>query len=279
MSLLLDAPMVSKSDDLYPGYTLHKLLGRGAGGEVWEAENEDATPVALKFLPCTGTLGASQELRSLQLVRQLYHPGIIRIDQVWCGLKHLVVAMELADGSLTDLLEAYQTELGTPVIPHHACLLMAQAADVLDFLNSHSHDIGGRRVGIQHCDVKPGNLLLFGDTVKLSDFGLTSPLHAPLSPHRRAGTYPYAAPEVLQGRLSDRTDQYALAVSYCLLRGGRLPFPDAPREPVGNVLPPPDLTMLPEAERPILRRALAPAPLDRWPSCRELVARLEKVVY
>lgn len=279
MTLLADAQFVSKTDDLYPGYTLHKLLGRGAGGEVWEGVNDDGQPVALKFLPCTGNLGAAQELRSLQLVRQLYHPGIVRIDQVWCGPKHLVVAMELADGSLADLLEAYQTELGTPVVPEHACLLLAKAAEVLDFLNSHRHTVAGRRIGIQHCDVKPGNLLLFGDTVKLSDFGLTSPLHAALSPHRRAGTYPYAAPEVLQGRLSDQTDQYALAVTYCQIRGGRLPFPDVGRDLPGNAPPPPDLTMLPEAERPILQRALAPAPLDRWPSCRELIAQLERLVY
>ena len=33
---------------------------------------------------------------------------------------------------------------------------------------------------------------------------------------------------MFQGRISDRTDQYALAVTYCELRGGRLPFADTP---------------------------------------------------
>ena len=36
----------------------------------------------------------------------------------------------------------------------------------------------------------------------------------------------------------------------------------------------PDLTMLPEAERPMVGRALAKAPRDRWPSCRAFVQAL-----
>ncbi len=39
----------------------------------------------------------------------------------------------------------------------------------------------------------------------------------------------YAAPEVFRGQRSRWTDQYALAVSYCEVRGGRLPFANAPR--------------------------------------------------
>lgn len=265
---------------LHPGYTLSRMLGHGGGGEVWEAQREDGTCVALKFLPCEDSTAAAQELRSIQLVRQLHHPALVRVEGVWCGPGHLVVAMELADGSLLDLLGAYQSEVGTPVVPEHALLLLACAAEALDFLNAHHHVVGGCRVGIQHCDVKPGNLLLFGDSVKLSDFGLTSVLSCPVAPHRRAGTYPYAAPEVLRGQLSDWTDQYALAVTYCQLRGGRLPFGDAPAVPWHEItLPEPDLTMLPEPERLVIHRALAPLPNERWPTCSDLIHQLEKVVY
>jgi serine/threonine protein kinase len=274
--LTLMAPVIPKQ--LHPGYRLSRLLGRGAGGEVWVAERDDGSSVALKFLPCEGGTSAARELRSIQIVRGLWHPGLVRIDEVWCGPGHLVVAMELADGSLLDLLEVYQSEFGTPVVAEHAVLLLAQAAEALDFLNARRHFVGSCRVGIQHCDIKPGNLLLFGDTVKLSDFGLTSVLASPLAPHQRAGTFPYAAPEVLRGQLSDRTDQYALAVTYCQLRGGRLPFADAPEVPWSGSAPPPDLTMLSEPEQPVVRRALAAAPVERWPSCREFIAQLEKTV-
>src|SRR5438445_671717 len=83
--------------------------------------------------------------------------------------------------------------------------------------------IGAAQVAIQHCDVKPSNFLLFGDTVKLSDFGLASSISCQLQGHRRAGTLAYTAPEVFQGRLSDWTDQFSLGVTYCELRSGRLP--------------------------------------------------------
>jgi serine/threonine protein kinase len=115
--------------------------------------------------------------------------------------------------------------------------------------------------------------------VKLSDFGLASKLTSPWKLHRRAGTLDFAAPEVFQGQLTERTDQYALAVSYCRLRGGRLPFSDSPTSFRRDyVRPEPDLTMLSPAERPVIARALAPFVQDRWPSCNELIGRLGAVV-
>ena len=63
---------------------------------------------------------------------------------------------------------------------------------------------------------------LFDKTVKLSDFGLTTSLASREKAHNRAGTPAFAGPEVYLGRVSDRTDQYALAVCYCLLRSGQL---------------------------------------------------------
>jgi serine/threonine protein kinase len=186
--------------------------------------------------------------------------------------------MELADGSLFDLLQTYEAEYGTPIAPDHLRELMAQAVVGIDFLNTKQHRIGGRLVALQHCDINPRNLLLLGDTVKLSDFSLTSIIDEALTAHRRAGTLDYAAPEIFQGRLSDRTDQYALGVTYCVLRGAALPFPDSPTRFDRNyVRPPPDLSMLPEAERPVIQRALAPKSMDRWHTCGEMFAQLEKV--
>src|SRR5262249_14214956 len=156
------------------------------------------------------------------------HPHLTRVHRVWCAAGFLVVAMELADGSLADLLEVYRAEVGTALPPDHLVPLLAQAAQALDFLNTRQHLLNGQWVTVQHCDVSPANLLLFGATVKLSDFGLTTTLAFHEKTHLRAGTPDYAAPEVFQARVSDRTDQYALAVCYCQLRGGRLPFPDSP---------------------------------------------------
>jgi serine/threonine-protein kinase len=263
--------------DLHPGYRLRRLCGRGGFGEVWEAEKENGDMVALKFLPSARARGAAKELRSVQVLQERAHAHLIRIDRVWCAADFLIVAMELADGSLTDLLDVYRTDRGTALPPNHLLPLLTQAAEALDFLNNRQHLVHGQWVTIQHCDVKPHNLLMVGESLKLSDFGLTSTLTGRHQIHDRAGTPDYAAPEVFQGRLSDRTDQYALAVCYCVLRGGRLPFPDTPPDfRAGYSRPPPVLDMLAPAERPAVARALAVAPRERWPSSGEFVVELRK---
>jgi serine/threonine protein kinase len=265
--------------DHYPGYTLIRVRGRGGYGQVYEAEKADGTLVALKFLPYANSTAASREIRSIQLVRQLRHHHLTAIDKVWCCPNYLVIAMELADGSMADLHDAYLSEFDTGVAADYLCFLLAQAAEVLDFMQEPRHQVRGRLVGFQHCDIKPSNLLLFGETLKLCDFGLTSVLSAKIAPHRRAGSLDYSPPEVFQGNLSQWTDQYSLAVTYCLLRGSRLPFQDTPgRYDPNYVRPRPDLSMLSDAEQPIIRRALSAQPSARWPSCREMIAELEKAI-
>jgi len=270
------ASQLAITPELHPGYRLRRLRGRGTFGQVWEAETDAGEPVALKFLACVSNQ-AGMEVRSLQLIRDLSHPGLVRIGKVWSAAGCLVVAMELADGSLADLLQVYRADLGTALPRDHLLPLLVQAADALDFLNTCQHYLHNQWVTIQHCDVTPNNLLVFDKAVKLSDFGLTTAMTSNEKTHHRAGTPAFAGPEVFQGRVSERTDQYALAVCYCVLRGGRLPFPDTPAnfEP-GYIRPAPDLGMLDPEERPAVTRALAPAPQDRWPSCGELVARLAR---
>ncbi len=258
-----------------PGYRLEQFLGRGGWGEVWKAQRPSGEPAALKFLHCHCPTSAAQEIRALQAIRQLKHPNIIRTEQIWSIPGAIVVAMELADGNLLEMLNRYADE-GQPFPPENVCFFLSQAASALDFLNTRQHQLNGQRVAVRHCDVKPTNLLIKGDTIKLADFSLAVQTTNTLWYHRRAGTHNYAAPEVFQGQLSDRTDQYALAVTYCQLRGG-LPFPEPPQPtPKSYRRPAPDLSFCTQSERPILARALAPVPQDRWRSCREMVERLSE---
>jgi serine/threonine protein kinase len=270
---------LQKGVEPYPHCRLVQFLGRGGWGEVWKAEHDDGSAEALKFLPCDSPLAVAQEIRALQFIRQLKHPHLIRINSIWAFSGHVVIAMELAEGSLQDLFEVYQCEHGTGILPQHLCAYLKQAALALDFLNARQHTFNGQKVAVRHCDVKPSNLLVLDDRVKLADFSLSAQTTSPMGYHRKVGTLNYTAPELWRGVLSDRADQYSLAVTYHELRTGRLPFPPAPLKFVKDyVRPEPDLSLLAPEEQSIIARALSPVPQDRWPSCVEMMERLGRQV-
>src|SRR5262249_9849705 len=173
---------------------------------------------------------------------------------------------ERGEHSLKKRLDAAR-QAGAAGLP--AAELLAQMRDAargLDHLNAHK---------IQHRDVKPHNLLLVGGRVKVADFGLVKLLEHTLASNTGDLTPAYAAPEVFDGQPHPLSDHYSLAVTYCELRGGRLPFSGTPLELMaGHAQRPPDLTMLPPRERPAVARALAKEPRQRWPSCLAFVEAL-----
>ncbi|MGE3809753.1 MAG: protein kinase [Gemmataceae bacterium] len=172
--------------------------------------------------------------------------------------------------------EASQSHL--PGIPRDELLeYMREAAKGIDFLNSNQRLPGGEQVGIQHKDIKPQNLLLVGGTVKVADFGLAKVLYSTVTTASSTMTPAYAAPEFFSGQATRWSDQYSLAVTYCQLAAGRLPFEGSPLEVMaGHVTRAPHLKMLPEEDRPVVARALAKKPEDRWPTCRDFVIHLER---
>jgi serine/threonine protein kinase len=258
-----------------PGYRLERLLGRGGFGEVWRADGPGGVAVALKFVRLDGKAGAP-ELRSLEMMKGVRHGNLLSLFGVWQREPFVILAMELADRSLLDRLQQAQAE-GQAGIPLPELLeYLRDAARALDFLNEPRHTQEGKTgLSIQHRDVKPHNLLLVGDTVKLADFGLARLLERQTTSHTGAMTPAYAAPEFFKGQTTSQSDQYSLAVTYCQLRGGRLPFAGTPEQMMmGHSQEPPDLGMLPEAERPAVARALSKNPEERWPNCRAFVQGL-----
>ncbi len=260
----------------YPGCRLVQLIGQGGGcSSVWRAQRDDGKQCALKFLACQNDTGPAQEIRAINAIRQLEHPNLMPINCVWTCPGYLVIAMELADGSLVDLLDVYQDELSQAMAHDHVCFFLRQAAGAIDFLNERRHHLNGQKVALRHCDIKPSNLLVKGQKIFVADFGLAVQASAPMWYHRRAGTVAYSAPEVFDGWLSERSDQYSLAVTYFQLRTGRLLFQGAPSTyQLGYVRPDPDLSLIKGEERKALARALAPTPSDRWPSCSVMMDEL-----
>ncbi len=259
----------------FPGYRLRQWLGRGGYGDVWESTSPDGPNVALKFLRVEDPHAAAQEVRAIQSMKRFHHPHLVQMHEVWSIPGYVVFSMELADGSLQDLLHAYHTEYGTAILPERVCTYLAQVSEAIDFLNNRQHNLNDQRVAFVHGDVKPSNMLIFGETVKLADFGMATPVMSARCSRTPVGTPEFAAPEVYQGWMTDRTDQFALAISYCLLRGGRLPYSHVPPSfHTTYSRPAPNLTMLPQSERTIIAKGLATTPQDRWPSCTALIDAL-----
>jgi serine/threonine protein kinase len=261
-----------------PGYRLAGRLGAGAFGEVWTAVGPDGKPVALKFFDTRQRVSSviQAEVRMLRALGALRHPHIIEFHGVHVRSHYVIIQMERADGNLADLRQAYREETGDNIPIDHGLELLAQAAEALDFVATQKPPgFDWSSSGLQHCDVKPANLLMVGDVLKVADFGLCAA--ASRRTHRSGwrGTPPYAAPELFNGAASSRTDQYALAVTYCqLCLGERVFRPVCPGRPDMPI----NLDVVRRVEATVLARALAPNWLARWPSCREFVTALSDAV-
>jgi serine/threonine protein kinase len=262
-----------------PGYRLVKRLGGGGFAEVWQCEAPGGLFKALKFvhgnLNAIGNEGslAEQELRALHRVKAIRHPFILSIERVEIIGGELVIVMELADKNLENRLIEYQAK-GLAGVPREELLsYMRDAAEALDLMNF-QHDL-------QHLDVKPRNLFLVGNRLKVADFGLVQCLEglaatSPGSGLRGEFTPHYAAPEVFEGVISRHSDQYSLAIAYQELLTGTRPFNgNNPRQlALQHLNEQPDLGALPAADRPVVAKALAKDPQERHLSCLAFVRAL-----
>jgi hypothetical protein len=241
-----------------PSYHLLEPLGRGGFGEVWKATGPGGRLLALKFVPWIGRQ-ADLEIRGMEIVKGVRHPHLLRVFDTWVTNESFIISMELAESTL---LERWREGIDN----NQLLRFFLQAAAGIDYLHSQ---------GIHHRDIKPQNFLLLDGKLKVADFGLVRFMEHTVSGHTGNLTVAYAAPEFFEGHTCQQSDQYCLAVTYCHLRGNRLPFTGTAAQMVaGHLNRPPDLTMLPEEERPAVARALAKNPQDRWPSCQEFVAAL-----
>jgi serine/threonine protein kinase len=261
-----------------PGYRLVEPLGRGGYGEVWKCIAPGGLAKAMKFVAASDsiqdeTCAATQEMRALQFIKSIRHPFLLSIERVEVVDGELVVVMELADRSLYDLLNDYRNDGKTGIPRQELLSYLRDAAEALDLLNLEH--------GLQHLDVKPRNLFLVGRHIKVADFGLMNSLaemhgSTPEAAQIGAATPLYSAPESFLGRISLYSDQYSLAVSYCELLTGVPPFSGKNYRQLAlqHTGMEPELGLLPESDRPVVARALAKDPAQRFASSLDFVNAL-----
>jgi YVTN family beta-propeller protein len=257
-------------------YEVQARIGRGGMGEVYLARDTRlGRPVALKVLPerfAQDERFRERLLRESRLAAGLDHPNVVPVYDAGEADGRLFIAMRYVDGAdLKALLRA-----NGPLEPERAAGIAGQLAEALD---------AAHRRGLVHRDVKPSNVLLDHqgdrDHAYLADFGLTRSSQADgPADGQLMGTVDYVAPEQIRGdELDGRADQYALGCLLFECLTGSLPFRQS--SDVAAIFahleePAPAASErrdgLPSSIDPVLARAMAKEPAERYDSCRELVA-------
>src|SRR3954451_25267520 len=272
------AVRVEANAEPIPGYKLIERLGGGGFGEVWKAEVPGGLFKAMKFV--YGDLQAAdsddgaraeQELKAMSRVKTVHHPFILSLERYDIIDGQLIIVMELADRTLWDRFKECRQQ-GLPGIPRNELLIyIEETAEALDLMNN--------QFQLQHLDIKPQNLFLVFNHVKVADFGLVKDLGNMAAATITGGVTPvYAAPETFDGWLSRFSDQYSLAIVFQELLTGQRPFQGSTMRQLvmQHLQSPPDLGPLPAADRPAVARALAKDPADRFPTCLEFIQQLRE---
>ena len=269
--------------ELFAGFTILRVLGAGGMGTVYLAEHPRLPRQdALKVLPAQWTVDPQYRarfLREADLTASLSHPNILGVhDRGECD-GQLWISMDYVGGTDASKLVREHHPDGLPA--DQALEIITAVAAALDYAHQR---------GLLHRDVKPANILLDpqAQRIFLADFGIARLIDDPAgltTTNMAVGTMAYAAPEQLRGEPVDgRTDQYALACTAFDLLTGAPPYVDsnpavvitkhvaAPVPSLGERRP--ELAAL----DPVMSRAMAKAPADRYPSCRDFARELSNLL-
>ncbi|MCA9995563.1 MAG: DUF2791 family P-loop domain-containing protein [Anaerolineales bacterium] len=269
-------------------YQLHQKIGQGGMGIVHLATDRlSGETVALKqvFLPLEQLMfnsrPASQTKRELrlalarefQILAGLRHPNIISVlDYGFDENGQPFFAMSSLENAQTIVAAANGRSLPEKIN------LLIQMLQALAYLH---------RRGILHRDLKPDNVLVVGDTVRVLDFGLAA---AKEQATDSVGSWLYMAPELLLGQpASEASDLYAVGVLAYQLFTNEHPFNIYAEDSVGEILEQePDWQKIqtddnttgtsPTVLPTVVRTLLAKKPAQRYPSAQAAIAALSQVL-
>ena len=222
-------------------YRIEAVLGAGGMGQVFRAiDTRLGRPVAIKF---SHEKFSDRFEREARAISALNHPNICTLYDV--GENYLV--MELVEG------ETLGARLKKGALPmDHVLRYGAEISDAL---------AAAHAKGITHRDLKPGNIMLAKNGVKVLDFGLARSVDDNTLTLTNAvmGTPAYMSPEQREGRLCDaRTDIYALGLILAEMATGKRQTTEGLSGSFGHVV----------------ERCLVKEPDDRWQSARDVRAEL-----
>jgi eukaryotic-like serine/threonine-protein kinase len=251
-------------------YRIVGQIGRGGAGIVYKAIDETLhRDVAIKTL--NPDLANSEVMKRFRaeatILARLNHPHIATIYELFRSDADLLMVMEFVRG---ETLDSLSERLG-PLPPEKAAYLIDRILSGLE----HAH-----RAGIVHRDMKPANVMVTdGGGVKIMDFGIARVRGAAqvTVDGRLMGTPAYMPPEQVLGQEVDgRADLYAVGVVFYRLLTATLPFKaeTALAMMQRHILEAPlpldaHCKGLAEWCEPIVQRALAKAPEDRFQSAEE----------
>ena len=259
------------SGTVFAGHRIESVAGRGGMGVVYRATQLalDRT-VALKVI-APGLLEdqtvRNRFVRESKVAASIDHPNVIPIYYAGEEDGIAYIAMRYVAGDDIRSLVRREGHLE----PQRAAKLVAQLGSALD--EAHA-------AGLVHRDIKPANVLLTSeDHVYLTDFGLTK--HAlsvagSTKPGHWVGTLDYVAPEQIRGeRIDARADVYALGCLLFYALTGDVPFKRESDEArlwahLSEPPPKPSEHGVPDAFDPVIERALAKDPEERYPSAGDL---------
>jgi TonB family protein len=256
------------------------LLGAGGMGRVFKARDRSLDEIVAVKIIGRETLdpAAASRFRSeVRLAWRVRHRNVCGIHEYGEDGSLLFITMEYVEGlNLRQLLR----EQG-PFIWEDACDIGIQAAEGLDAIHE---------AGVIHRDLKASNIMRDRrGVVRLMDFGIAKTWSdSGDSGITRAGQVvgspEYMSPEQIRGGPVDfRSDLYSLGIVVYELFTGRVPFRAS--TPVATLLlhleaAPPlsgsDAARIPRALVPLLQKALAKHPADRFLNSQEMRAALQQ---
>ncbi len=271
------------------------IIGRGGMATVFVGRARGAGGftrlVAIKrahaLIRGDGQLGASLR-HEAELSARLQHPNVVRVIDVIEEAEDLVLVLDYVDGgSLSELLQR-ASDGNLLDVRARTRAVVRIALDVAAGLDA-AHgtlDDAGRRLGIVHRDVSPSNVLVGADGIaRLTDFGIAKALEGGsdlTETGELKGKIAYMAPEYIEHQRADAaSDQFSLGiVIWEALAARRLFRGPTEIETMKRVV----ATRVPSIAEfepllaplePVLARALARSPSDRYANVRELAEALE----